>query len=537
MEALNQEEFRNAEAVYRDIQEQYRRAINNVQSDIEIWYQRLADNNDISYSSAKKLLKANELEEFKWTVEQYIKVGKESNVNGKWLKKLENASARYHISRLEALKIQMQQHAEYLSAQLEGSTTEYLQKAYGRQYYRTAYELALGTGVGSNLAVLGTSTINLVLAKPWAQDGKTFSSRIWDNKEKLVRNLHTELTQCIIRGEAPKKAIDRLAKVMNVSRSQAGALIMTETAAISAAAQERCYKDLDVEEFEVVETLDKHTCEICQDMDGKHYPISDYRIGETAPPFHPRCRGCTCPYFDDEFSSGGQRAARDPDTGDTYYVPADMTYKEWKRTYVMDAEQLEIGESGNVESLRKGDNIVNLKEISSESYRRKFNQVTSNSSVNDALRRYASAMLTHRNASDGEDLYILSSKTGKRLFSSTTGSNELGVSLTTDEIAKIKQYANIEGIIAMHNHPTNLLPTGSDFVSAGARNYDFGVVVTHDGRVFAYRAGNKPFRSEYLDKTVDKYVSAPYNYDIEEAQIKALTEFEKEYGIEWKELK
>ena len=108
MEALNQEEFRNAEAVYRDIQEQYRRAINNVQSDIEIWYQRLADNNDISYSSAKKLLKANELEAFKWTVEQYIKVGKESNVNGKWLKKLENASARYHISRLEALKIQMQ---------------------------------------------------------------------------------------------------------------------------------------------------------------------------------------------------------------------------------------------------------------------------------------------------------------------------------------------------------------------------------------------------------------------------------------------
>ncbi len=70
--------------------------------------------------------------------------------------------------------------------------------------------------------------------------------------------------------------------------------------------------------------------------------MSDYRIGETVPPFHPRCRGCTCPYFDDEFSSGGQRAARDPDTGDTYYVPANMTYKEWKRTYVMDAEQMPI---------------------------------------------------------------------------------------------------------------------------------------------------------------------------------------------------
>lgn len=332
MEALSKERFQDAERFYQDIQEQYRRALNDVQQDIEIWYQRLADNNDISYSAAKKLLKKDELKEFQWTVEQYIKAGEQSNVNGKWMKELENASAKYHISRLEAMKLQMQQHAELLSAQIEGSTTEYLHKAYGEQYYHTAYEIAVGTGVGSNLTQLNTETIETVLAKPWAADGKVFSDRIWDNKEKLVRNLHTELTQCVIRGEAPKKAIDRLARAMNVSRSQAGNLIMTETAAISAAAQKNCYRDLGVAEFEVVETLDKRTCRICQDMDGRHYPMSDYRIGETAPPFHPRCRGCTCPYYDDEFMAGGQRAARD-ENGETYYVPADMSYKEWKKTY------------------------------------------------------------------------------------------------------------------------------------------------------------------------------------------------------------
>ena len=89
----------------------------------------------------------------------------------------------------------------------------------------------------------------------------------------------------------------------------------------------------------------------------------------------------------------------------------------------------------------------------------------------------------------------------------------------------------------MHNHPTNLYPTGGDFVSAGARGYAFGVVVTHDGRVFQYKAGDKPFRSEYFNKTVDKYVSKPYTYGIEDAQLIALKEFEKEFGIEWKELK
>lgn len=338
MKALENQSYQSALQCYQDIQEEYRKAINNLQMDIMKWYQRLADNNDISYAAAKKFLKTSDLEEFKWTVEQYIKAGEENAIDQRWMKQLENASCKYHISYLEAMKLQAQQHAELLLSELENGMTEHLHKTYSDQFYRSAYEIAKGTGVGSNLAALGTDKIELVLQKPWARDGKNFSDRIWNNKEKLINNLHTDLTQSIIRGEDPQKAISQLARDMNVSRSQAGNLIMTETAAISAAAQKDCFKEMDVEEFEVVETLDGSTCEICQDMDGKHFPMSDYRIGETAPPFHPRCRGCTCPYFDDEFTEG-QRAARDED-GEVYYVPEDMTYKEWKETYVQDAGQL-----------------------------------------------------------------------------------------------------------------------------------------------------------------------------------------------------
>ena len=218
----------------------------------------------------------------------------------------------------------------------------------------------------------------------------------------------------------------------------------------------------------------------------------------------------------------------DPENQQRY----EQKQKEWKTVAV----NLSVGESANIENLRNGNNKVSLSYIDTETYRRKFNQITSNTSVNDALRKYSKAMLTHRNGTDGEDLYIISSKTGKRLFSKTTGNNELGVELSRDEIQNIKQFAKDEGVIALHNHPTNLLPTGSDFVSAGARGYDFGLVATHDGRVFWYKAGDKPFRSEYFNKTVDKYVSEPYNSDIEKAQIKTLSEFEKEFGIEWREL-
>ena len=334
MEALEDKQYQNGAEYYKDVQKQFREASNNVQVDIERWYQRLADNNNLSYAGAKKLLKKDELDEFHWSVEQYIKAGEENAVDQRWLKEPENASARHHISYLEAMKLQTQQHAELLSTEFEGGMTEFLHKSYGDQYYHTAFEIAKGTGLGSNMAQIDSRTIDTLIKKPWAQDGKNFSDRIWTNKDKLVNNLHTELTQSIIRGADLKQAIDNLAKTMEVSKAQAGRLIMTESAAISAAAQKNCFKDLDVERYEILATLDSHTSDICQEMDGKVFEMKDYEVGTTAPPFHPNCRSTTIPYFDDEFTEGEERAARDEDTGKTYYVPADMKYEEWKKEFV-----------------------------------------------------------------------------------------------------------------------------------------------------------------------------------------------------------
>lgn len=344
MEALEEGQYQKGTRYLQDVQEQYRKAINETVQDIEHWYRRLADNNGISLAAARKLLKKDELNEFHWSVEQYIKAGRENAVNQRWMKELENASAKYHISYLQAMKLQMQQHAELLAAEFEGGMTEFLHKSYGDQYYRTAFEIAKGTGVGSNLTQLDKRKVEALLKKPWAQDGKNFSDRIWDNKEKLVRELHRELAQNIIRGESPDKAIERLAKTMNVSRNQAGTLVLTELSAISSEAQRECFKELGVREFLVVETLDGITCETCQAMDRKHFPLSDFAVGETAPPFHPRCRGCVSPYYDDEFSQTGERAARDPETGKTCYVPANMAYPEWKEKYVKKPHQEENGQ-------------------------------------------------------------------------------------------------------------------------------------------------------------------------------------------------
>lgn len=276
------------------------------------------------------------MEEFSWTLEQYIQKGKENGVSGEWIKELENASAKYHISYLEAMKLQIQQYAEILYSEYEKGVTDFLEESFKNQFYKTAFEIAKGTGVGTNLAIIDTRKIDAILKKPWAQDGKMFSDRIWQNKEKLVRELHAELTQCIIRGASPQKAISNLAKKMNVSKSQAGNLIMTESAAISSAARKECFGELGVDWYQFDATLDGKTCDVCGALDGKVFKMSEYEIGITANPIHPRCRCCTAPYYDDweELSITRKRVARDPITGKEYKVPAEMTYEEWMDKYV-----------------------------------------------------------------------------------------------------------------------------------------------------------------------------------------------------------
>ena len=95
------------------IKDMYMEAISNIEKDITKWYMRLKINNDVSLRAAKMLLKNNELEEFKWTLKQYIKRAKENGITNDWTKQLENASAKFHISRLEAIKLQIQEQLEF----------------------------------------------------------------------------------------------------------------------------------------------------------------------------------------------------------------------------------------------------------------------------------------------------------------------------------------------------------------------------------------------------------------------------------------
>ena len=260
------------EETYRGVQPYFDKALREINADIETWIYRIAKNNEISMKNARKLLDAGQLEEFKWTVEEYIKYGKENDINHQWVKELENASAKFHISRLEALKIKVQQSAEKAFGNYLDDVDTMARKVYEEGYYRSAFELQRGFGVGWNIASIDEKKLSKLISKPWAADGKTFSDRIWQAKNQMVYDLHGELTRACILGKGPDEAIKNLSKYVDKrfknAKVQAGRLVMTEQAFFSAAAQKDAFNELGVEEYEIVATLDSHTSEICQQLNG-----------------------------------------------------------------------------------------------------------------------------------------------------------------------------------------------------------------------------------------------------------------------------
>jgi len=315
---------------------EYNAAKKAVEKDLKVFYNRLAANNDLPDSvAAKKLLDKNELADFKMSLKEYTALAKENGITGDYTKMLENASLKYRISRLEAMKIQLEQKATMLMHGEKTGLEKFAKSAYESAYYNGGFEIAKGTGVGKSLFQLDDKKINTVIHKPWAADGKNFSTRVWgQHRPQLVNNLHRSLTDALTRGTGPDKAIAAISHDFDVSLSAAARLVQTEEAYFSSVAQRDVFAELDVEQYQIIATLDGHTSEICRDLDNKVFNMDEYEAGVTAPPFHPRCRTTTAPYFDDEVDA--TRAARDPETGQTVQVPADMNYQQWKENYTVD---------------------------------------------------------------------------------------------------------------------------------------------------------------------------------------------------------
>lgn len=332
---LERSTYKTAQAALREMEALYRQALYRTRKELDSWCTRFADDNGVSLTEARRLLGAKELEEFRWDVAQYIETAQKAGLDETWQRQLRNASAKVHISRLEAVETQIRQQIEELYAGQKARLTEAVRRAADDAYTGTLQEAAKGLDVNFKTVSLDKTQLDALTSKAWTTDDRTFRDRCWTNKNALVQAVHKGLTQGLLRGDSPAQLTDAIAKQFDVDRYKAGRLVYTETAYYSALAEKQGFKDLGVEKVEIIGTLDGSTCSICGQLDGKEIPLTQYEPGVTVPPFHPRCRCTTAPVIPEDFADG-LRIARDED-GEEYYVPAGTKYTEWKNWQKTDA--------------------------------------------------------------------------------------------------------------------------------------------------------------------------------------------------------
>lgn len=176
---------------------------------------------------------------------------------------------------------------------------------------------------------------------------------------------------------------------------------------------------------------------------------------------------------------------------------------------------------------------VSPKLVNSKEFKAKFNNITGNPEVDNQIYEHARAALTHRSGTYGEDLYLVSIVDGSTKLAHTSSKEYLGVTPTSDLHKAIEN--NAPGtLFSIHNHPSNIPPTGSDFAASAARQYAGSIVALHNGEVYYYKHGHGQFNAREFDAAAKRFEDK--GLDQTEALIKTMDEFAQRFGITWKKL-
>lgn len=181
---------------------------------------------------------------------------------------------------------------------------------------------------------------------------------------------------------------------------------------------------------------------------------------------------------------------------------------------------------------RNKETIINHTYINSGGYKRKFDNISNNKALSRILYRLAKDMLEHRTGTKYEDMYWIDLDTLSIVAKETNAVVEKRVVYTAATERVIKKYNNL---LTIHTHPDSFPPSIDDLNSNYDHEYVAGIVVCHDGRIYMYFANERVNENEnYYKLVVEGYLKSGYNED--EAQIKALSEIQKNFDINFKEV-
>lgn len=264
----------------------YQKALEEINVKINNFYDKYAKDHEISYSEAVKRVRGTDLDDY---VERANEYRKSLEKDSEALKRLNAQYASSKINRLELLKLEIQYSMITATAKQDQTLTEYL-----KQESEYVYNAMLdGKAIGN----INADEIESILNLEWS--GANYSTRLWRNSDKMVNSLVDELVRAAINGTNPRVTARKLRDILESSKYATERLVRTESTYVANSSIAKRYKDMGVGSYEFEATLDNRTSNICRELNGNVYKLSNFEPGTNAPAMHPNCRSRIVPSDED----------------------------------------------------------------------------------------------------------------------------------------------------------------------------------------------------------------------------------------------
>lgn len=283
----------------KELEALYNLQLSQLRKELDAYIQNFADKNGLTVSDAKRRADSFDIKAFEAKAKQYVA---DKDFSPKANKELRDYNFSMSVGRQELLIQELELELLVLSEGERQLTNNYLTNGYKSEIVRGSL-LDQTVPNKKTLEKYMTTAVNANF------EGAKWSERIWKRQEQLRNLVKTEVTRALIRGENGTTIAQRIRKYMDVSRTDAERLAITEHARVQTLAQQDIMKENGFEYFKLMP--ESRACDYCKqvgrDTEREPVPVDKMESGLNAPPMHPYCRCAVAEVYVEEVAKTSDR--------------------------------------------------------------------------------------------------------------------------------------------------------------------------------------------------------------------------------------
>lgn len=259
----------------------YEAELKRLERQIAAYYAAYGEENVIAYRNLLQTLPADDARLLIEQIDEFVK---------KYPQYADLVPVRetiYRLNRLEGLQYSIRMAEANIAGYADDLMTPYL-----TELSRRGVNYGMETlGFGKNFYSINSDIVKQFVGAPWC-NGENFSTRIWNDTQKLAETLNQQIAQGFARGDSYERLTKQLQdRFKRVNKRDAYRLIYTEGTYVMAESSMQPFTQ-DFQKYRIVTAEDDRVCPVCSGISSEVFEIEDRQPGTNFPPFHPYCR-CT----------------------------------------------------------------------------------------------------------------------------------------------------------------------------------------------------------------------------------------------------